>query len=218
MANALLLSERDPDALATLAMAVQHKLLSDSAGLDPVHLGQLLESRPWLGLAGQVCAPAVTWVGAVSSLWGGLPPLQSFFQLAAGLALLPREPLLRSLCTLALARRPGVVRGLIERASRDGVRAAVGPAWPALQALSAKSLCAAGPQRCLDPGPLAWVGYEDWSLVMRQGPPQLLRMVWHSLPPDDMAQGTDLASALPSHWSGEAAIEHLDAMGFAWPC
>jgi Bacterial type III secretion protein (HrpB4) len=210
-------ARHDPALLAQLAMAVQTKLYTQAAGLDPAHQATLLHDMPWLraGAPAQVSNPR--WASAVAPLWGGLPPLEALIEPLGRLALLGRGRVLASLCMLALARRPGVLRGMVERSTKDGLRNLLGASWTGLYAVGTKSSGAAIACELKDPVQWALVGYEDWKEAVGTRSEPLHRMVWWSLPPDAVAKGLPCTAPKPLHPCA-AALDNLSKEGLAWPC
>jgi hypothetical protein len=203
--------------LAQGALAFEHKLAQLPDDVHPARAAQ--PGAPWQWIAatrdrrvrGRIVARLFPRLVAP---W---PPLAQLDERASRLALLDGDAVQRQLCLLALAARPGVLRGCIDRVARSALQAALGPAFEALALASRHARISAPAAACWTPQQWACAGYLDWIGMLQPQDNALRRMARLSLPPDLARVGIDLEQArrdLPA----ATAMARLDEMGVAWPC
>jgi hypothetical protein len=179
----------DVDALVAAAARFERHLAAWGSELDPSWHDS--PAARWLTQVAQAPTKVRVHVAAaVFARWcGALPPPEALLQGVGAWALAGRAELLSRLCTLALARRPGVLRCCIDGPTRHALRRALGESFDRLreQARGGRALPADLARR----EPVAWacVGYRD---AVRAG-----LLPWRSL-----RRMTRLS--LPRRWPQEA--------------
>lgn len=148
---------------------------------------------------------------------GGLPRLERLADPLARLCLLPRVDVLARLCTLSIARRPGVLRCCIDREARARLRAALGHSFEPLMAISPHGKAVDETVAAWSPMVWACIGWADWNAVLPSSDGAVRELVRLSLPRrmlDDLADSMDV----PADRSVPAALDALHDAGVAWPC
>ena len=145
------------------------------------------------------------------------PDAQRLGEPALRLALQERGQVRRSLCALALARRPGVLRCCLERARRQRLRDALDDVFEPLVLASQGGRPV--PAEVISWSPLAWacVGYFDWLALTSPGDRLLCRLVRLSLPRRLGGHAVRRRRAPPER-AESAALQMLRQMEGAWPC
>jgi len=145
----------------------------------------------------------------------GWPLLHRWLDPSPRLALLRRGPMLRQLCTLALARRPGVLRCVVERRARQGLKEALGPNYERLLSGSGR----APADGVTEWSPLHWacIGFGDWLTVLQAEDGPVRRMVRLSLP-QGLLNVPLLRRRVPGECSVLQALQTLREHEVAWPC
>jgi len=147
----------------------------------------------------------------------GWPQLHRWLEPSPRLVLLRRGPMLRQLCTLALARRPGVLRCVVERRARQALKEALGPNHEPLRLLSVSGRAA--PDGVAEWSPLHWacVGYDDWVDMLRAEDRPVRRIVRLSLP-QKRPDAPLLRRGVLAERSVPQALQALHEHEVAWPC
>lgn len=157
----------------------------------------------------------------VPRLWGdrlgALPRLDRLADPLARLCLLPRAEVLNRLCTLAIARRPGVLRCCIDREARARLRTALGDSLEPLTAISRHGKAVDEAVAAWSPLVWACIGWSDWTAVLPPSDGAVREIVRLSMPRRMIA---DLAGsmAVPADRPVAQAVEALEDAGVRWPC
>lgn len=189
------------------------------------HLHEDVDAE-WRAELGSTCTLAGALAPAqarrlMPRLWGdrlgALPRLESLADPLARLCLLPRAEVLNRLCTLAIARRPGVLRCCIDREARARLRTALGESLEPLTAISRHGKAVDEAVAAWSPLVWACIGWSDWTAVLSPGDGAARELVRLSLPRQMIA---DLAGsvAVPADRPVAVAIEALEDAGARWPC
>ncbi|NRF72446.1 hypothetical protein HLB44_36405 [Aquincola sp. S2] len=205
--------EHDPAALAAWARGLECKLEQ-----LPQHLHDPARA-PWAAWLAQLpTGPARRRVAArlFEQHVAPLPPLDRLSDRDARVALLPRETLLRQLCMLALARRPGVLRCCVDGRTRAGLRSMLGDAFDALVSVGQNGR--APPEHTMRWTPMHWScqGYYDWAGLLAQGDQALRRIVRLSLPPDLL--DVRRAQLPPADLRAAPAVGIMNDLSLEWSC
>lgn len=206
--------------LAALAQSVEHKLRFFYTDLDPYRAEALRQAWPFIALLSNPATANAyehkVWLKMTVQQCGGVPPLMDFSHAAARLALLPRAEIHTQLCTLAIARRPGVIRCCIDKQTRLTIRSALGPAFIAVNKLARSS-------KPVSPLVTHWpilhwacVGYRDWHDSLAPKVPAIHQLVAHSLPESMLSEVMESVSE-PAEHGANFAVELLAAQGLSWP-
>lgn len=206
--------------LAELAQSVEYKLRFFDTDLDPDRAKALRQAWPFIAsLSNPATASAcerTAWLKITVQQCGGIPSLMEFTHAAAKIALLSRAEIHTQLCTLAVARRPGVIRCCIDKETRLALRSALGPAFIALNALARSS-------KPVSPLVMHWsalrwacIGYRDWHDTLAPKVPTIHQLVAHSLPELMLSEVTESPPELAEH-GADVALELLAEQGLSWP-
>ena len=205
-----------PAALATWAQALEQKLAHLHEQLDPAHHARSMQTWQWLA---QLPAGAARRRLAARLFEQHVAPLPDLARMAdrhARVALLPREQILRQLCMLALARRPGALRCCIERQARQDLQAQLGAGYERLMSVSCGGR--APPEHTTRWTPMHWscVGFFDWAALLHSSDRALRRLVRLSLPLGLL----DVRRKRPQHsdLKSDRAVQVLDQLGLEWSC
>ncbi len=209
--------DANPAELAAWARAFEDKLSTLAAHADPERLRHA--SPPWACVASLPDRNARQRIAArlfVRDV-GPLPRLSRLLDRNARLVLLDRESLMRHLCALALARRPGVLRCCVAREVRARLRRALGCAFDAL--MSASHLGRARPESVTNWTPVHWtcVGYFDWTHLLEKDDSALRRIVRLSLPSTLLGMQA-LRRLAPADFTAQRAVELMVEHGVEWSC
>jgi len=209
----------EPEQLAAWAVSFDGKLRGLVDDLDASWQDELLGSWGFLDAMPPESAAAL-W----PRLWrdrlapdGGLPALGRFADPLPRLGLLPRGELLQRLCTLALARRPGVLRCCIDRAVRAPLQRALGDSFAPLAAMSAQGRPVEAAQAAWSPVQWACVGFADWSAALTAADRPVRELVRWSLPRaavDEVLAGAPVAAER----NVAASLAALAQADMEWPC
>jgi hypothetical protein len=204
--------------LAAWAVSFDGKLRGLVDDLDASWQDELL--GPWAFLE---ALPPESAASLWPRLWrdrmapeGGLPALGRFADPLPRLGLLPRGELLQRLCTLALARRPGVLRCCIDRTVRAPLQRALGEHFAPLAAMSARGRPVEAGQAAWTPVQWACVGFSDWSAALSADDGPVRQMVRWSLP--RTAVDEVLASPVAAERNVAASLAALAEADVEWPC
>ncbi|SEK24887.1 type III secretion protein (HrpB4) [Roseateles sp. YR242] len=205
--------------LAGWAVAFDAKLCGLAEDLDTSWRQALL--GPWSFLdAMPPERAAVLW----PRLWrdrlaheGHWPALGRFDDPLTRLCLLPRGDLLQRLCTLALARRPGVLRCCIDRSVRAPLQRALGDTFSVLSTFSPQGRPVDAAQAAWSPVQWACVGFADWSAALAGDSRLITTLVRWSLPRQALDQVLD-AAPVPAERPVAAALAALGQAEVTWPC
>lgn len=206
-----------PEELARLARTLGEKLERLAADTDPERLRLLQSAVERPGKPTQTAGCGASSRAAMQRVFleqiGGLPALASFLNPAARLALMQREHIHGRLCALALACRPGALRGCVDKATRKALQTMVGDAWEPLCSLSRRG-GAASPTRA-QRSPMDWasVGYADWREALLPRASVLHRLVGLSFP-----EGSLAAPVEPADLPAPDAVREMAVEGLSWPC
>ena len=207
-----------PEQLAAWAVSFDGKLRGLVDDLDASWQDELL--GPWAFLE---ALPPESAAALWPRLWrdrmapgGGLPALGRFADPLPRLGLLPRGELLQRLCTLALARRPGVLRCCIDRTVRAPLQRALGEHFAPLAAMSARGRPVEADQAAWTPVQWACVGFSDWSAALSADDGPVRQMVRWSLP--RAAVEEVLASPVAAERNVAASLSALAEADVEWPC
>ena len=205
---------------AALARAVERKLQRLHTDLDPDRAKVFRLTWPFFPSfedTKTISSQSSNLISKVLiSRCGGLPQLTEFNPSAARLALLSRAEIHAQLCILAIARRPGVLRCIVDKQTRQSMQAALGSALFALNALGRSS------QRVVSVSAnwqaLRWVciGFRDWQEAIAPQTPTIHQMIALSLP-EAMLLEVLAAPIEPAEHGAVAALELLKTQGIAWP-
>lgn len=203
--------------LADWAQAFDQRLQGLADDLDPSWRAAL--SAQWSVLAHLPDDAARRRFTAqmVSAQCGGWPPLQRWLEAPPRLALLHRPELLRQLCTLALARRLGVLRCAVEREVRQGLKEALGPNFEPLSTLAEQGRAVADAAVAWSPLHWACVGYGDWLALLQPEDDVVRRIVRLSLPRGLLNMPQQRQQARGER-SAAQALAALHDLGVDWPC
>lgn len=148
---------------------------------------------------------------------GALPRLERMADPLARLCLLPRAEVLNRLCTLSIARRPGVLRCCIDREARARLRTALGDSLTPLTAISRHGKAVDEAVAAWSPLVWACIGWADWTAVLPPTDGAVRELVRLAMPRRMIA---DLAGsmAVPADRPVTQAIEALEDAGVRWPC
>ncbi len=156
------------------------------------------------------------WTGHLRQT-GGLPSLRRFADPLTRLSFLPRGELLHRLCTLALARRPGVLRCCIDRSVRAPLQRALGDSFEALSVMSRRGKPVDASTASWSPVVWACVGFSDWSARLMPQDQAVRRIVELSMPrtllADVLAQ-----PEVPADRDVPDSLAALADAGVNWPC
>jgi hypothetical protein len=133
------------------------------------------------------------------------------------LALAGREAVVRNLCALALACRPGAVRCCIDRTAKQALAAVLGELFGVLQASSPHGRAVRHDVAAWSPLHWACLGYLDWLKLVGPEEPLLRRVVHMSLPRHLLGMATRRRWARRER-APRAALQALHEAGGAWPC
>lgn len=205
------------DKLAELALALEAKVAAMPEHLDPARRQNPASS--WSRLV-DVDDPLVRrrltarlFLTRVAA-W---PSLNRLADPVSRLVLLPREALVAQLCALALARRPGAIRCLVDRVARIPFEDVLGTAFERLQSIAAQGSVMPEPVTRWTPMHWACVGYFDWVRLMQRNDQPLRRIVRMSLPPGLLAMQRKQRIAR-ADVSAPQALQRLAELGVPWPC
>lgn len=208
-----------PEQLAAWAVSFDGKLRGLVDDLDASWQDELL--GPWSFLE---ALPTESAAALWPRLWrdrmapeGGLPALGRFADPLLRLGLLPRGELLQRLCTLALARRPGVLRCCIDRTVRAPLQRALGEHFAPLVAMSTHGRPIEAGQAAWTPVQWACVGFADWSAALSADDGPVRQLVRWSLP---RAAVDEVLSAAPvaAERTVAVSIAALAQAEVTWPC
>ena len=206
-----------PDALASFALSLQHKLLHLPQHLDG-SWKSLFDAR-WPFLGELAAHPGCQRLQAdlFVAQGGGVPGGNDLAAPHVQLALLARPRVVRSLAVLALAGRPGVLRCAVEREARRALREWLDAAYEPLLAHSARG-------RPVSHQVLGWtethwacLGYHDWAALLRPQDSLWRRMVRVSLPRGLLGMRKRRRLA-PADVKVRQALQVLSDAGVQWPC
>ena len=208
--------DADPDQLADCAREFEAKLMALATHADPERLQRRF---PLWACVATWSDPGV--VRRVSDRLfaldiGALPPLGRLLDRHARLALLDRESLLRQLATLALARRPGVLRSCVAREARGDLRRVLGDAFDALMSISQLGRPRSERVAHWTPGHWAWVGYFDWTGLLQNDDAALRRTVRMSLPATLFSMKN--LRLVAADFSQDDALALMADHGMEWSC
>ncbi|WP_374568180.1 hypothetical protein [Ideonella sp.] len=148
---------------------------------------------------------------------GGLPPLERLAEPLPRLCLLPRTEVLSRLCTLAIARRPGVLRCCIDRDARAHLRAALAASFEPLMVVSRLGKPVDSTVANWSPVVWACIGWADWCAALPPADGLARELVRLSLP-RRMLDGLAGSVGVPAERQVPQAIEMLAEAGVVWPC
>ena len=206
-----------PDAFASLALSLQHKLQHLQQHLDG-SWAPLFEARwPFLGELAAHPACARLQADLFLAQGGGVPHASDLAAPQVQLALLARPRVIRSLAMLALAGRPGVLRCAVERETRRALCEWLDTAYEPLVAHSARGRPV--PHEVLDWTEVHWacVGYHDWVALLRRHDSLWRRIVRVSLPRGLLGMRRRRRIA-PADLKVRQALQGLVDAGVPWPC
>ncbi|UXH78285.1 type III secretion protein HrpB4 [Roseateles amylovorans] len=204
---------------ASWALAFGHKLQGLIDDLDAEWREEVM--TPWAFVDAMPEADARRlmprlWSGRLRAA-GGLPRLRRFADPLTRLCLLPRGDLLHRLCTIALARRPGVLRCCIDRSVRAPLQRALGDSFDALAAMSRSGKPVDAATANWSPVVWACVGFADWSAQLAPEDDAVRQIVQLSMPRTLLAD----VLAQPDVPADRGVTESLAALadaGVNWPC
>lgn len=208
-----------PEQLAAWAVSFDGKLRGLVDDLDASWQDELL--GPWSFLD---ALPPESAAALWPRLWrdrmapsGGLPALRRFADPLPRLGLLPRGELLQRLCTLALARRPGVLRCCIDRTVRAPLQRALADNFAPLVAMSARGRPVEAEQAAWSPVQWACVGFADWSAALSAQDEPVRQLVRWSLP-RAAVDGVLAAAPVAAERNVAVSIAALAEAEVEWPC
>ena len=205
-----------PFDLAQAALALEHKLAALSEHMDPrrLHAGSA-----WAAIDRLPDAPLRRRLAARVFLQrvGPWPALARLHDRPARLVMLDGPGIVRQLCLLALAGRPGALRGCVDREVRTGLQAALGPAWDTLATVAERGRIVGQAATAWTPLHWACLGYCDWTGLLQRGDSALRRLVRLSLPPGLLGVRRRLRALQPDLPPAQA-LALLDELGLEWPC
>lgn len=150
-----------PRELAAVARAFETRLSSLDASADPQWRDHF--EGVYGALPATITAPGSRrgQLAVFEALCGPVPDVETLVTPVGQWSLLPRDELLSRLCTLALARRPGILRSCVRRTARLALAGMVGNAYEPLRELSFTGPNVPG--QVAERPPLDWaiVGYQD---------------------------------------------------------
>lgn len=208
-----------PEQQAAWALAFGHKLQGMIDDLDAEWREEVM--APWAFVE---ALPESAARRLMPRLWAGhlggataLPSLRRFEDPLTRLCLLPRGELLHRLCTLALARRPGVLRCCIDRSVRAPLQRALGDTFDALAVMSRSGR----PVDAVTAGwsPVVWacVGYADWSARLKAEDEAVRRIVRLSVPRGLLDEVMEQPPVAAERGVPETLAALAEA-GVEWPC
>ena len=210
-------TEAAPEAVASFALSLQHKLLQLQQHLDGSWTPLFEDRWPFLRELGERSAAARLGADLFLAQAGGVPPACDVAAQPVQLALLPRPRVVRSLAVLALAGRPGVLRCAVGREARQGLRDMLDTAYEPVLGCS-------GSGRPVPHEVLGWtethwacVGYHDWTSLLRPQDSLWRRMVRVSLPRGLLGMRKRRRMA-PADLKVRQALQVLAQAGVPWPC
>jgi hypothetical protein len=203
--------------LVRCALAFEHKLHGMADDLDPEWQEALQPQWGFLDELHSGAARRQALVRVLGARLGGLPALRRLLEPAPQLALLDRPSLLKRLCILALARRPGMLRCCIERPVRHALQSALGDDFDTLVALSRSG--SPYHHESIGWSPMEWActGYFDWATMLLDDDAALRRIVRLSLP-RGLLHTIDEYRPVPAQIKPIRALGALAEAGLAWPC
>lgn len=208
-----------PEQLAAWAVAFDGKVRGLVDDVDASWEDELLAAWGFLdGLSAEQVGPL--W----PRLWrdrlktrGGWPPLGRFAEPMPRLGLLSRGDLLHRLCTLALARRPGVLRCCIDRSVRAPLQRALGDTFTPLMTMSARGRPVEAELASWTPVQWACVGFADWTAGLGPDDDAVREIVRWSLPRAAL-DGVLEAAPVPAERDLPEAMTALAEAEVTWPC
>jgi len=206
-----------PHALAAWLAELQAKLFSLPEHLDEAWHPLIVERWPFLAQVIDGTAQGRLLGVLLLQDSRGAPPAQRLSLPEVRLALQDRAAIQRSLCALALARRPGVLRCCIDREARGSLRDALGELFDPLARLGLRGRPVSAEVAVWSPLHWACMGYMDW-LELLVGDDRLFRRIVRlSLPPQLLAMPKRRRQAR-AEFAPAQAVQALKDMEVAWPC
>jgi len=151
----------NPRELAAVARAFEARLGRLDESVDPQWRDHFEDV--FGGLPATIAAPGSQrgQLAVFEALCGPLPDVETLVTPVGRWSLLSRDELLSRLCTLALARRPGILRSCVRRSARVALADMVGNAYEPLRELPFTSPNVPGQVAERPPMDWAIVGYHD---------------------------------------------------------
>jgi hypothetical protein len=205
-----------PASLAAACRALEAALQSLPARMHASWQAPLAARWPVLDVVADEAARGRLAARLLVDECGGMPPADAVMLPEASVATADVATLLRNLCVLALACRPGALRCCVEREAKAALMRAVGNAGDALWSLSGQGRPVSSESAGWLPLEWACLGYVDWLLLPAGCHRLLRRLLAVSLPCGLLGMARrrgahrDVAPA--------AALRMLRDAGGAWPC
>lgn len=199
-----------------VAIALQRRIDAAWAEMDPSW--RQLACRRWPFVEHFAVARRERWTSRLLLLGHGpVPPAPRLLAPEARLGLLSRDAQRRSLCLLAVARRPGLLRCCLERQARSSLREMLGAAYDRLVPLAQGGGGIGAEAASWSPLHWACVGFFDWAKLTRAEDRLLLRLVRLSLP--DRLLGMQVRrQQAPGQVTRADALKALREVDVEWPC
>jgi hypothetical protein len=208
-------SSNSAPALAAACGRFQAALEGAAGGAHPTWLPAMAQRWPFLSFVTEEAPRARLLARALAG--AGLPDPLLLAAPDGQLACMAPGQRMRSLCVLALARRPGVLRCCVEKESRVALKGAVGDAAGPLAALSDGGRAVPHHVTTWTPQHWACTGFLDWCELPAGRDRLLRRLVGVSLP-RGLLDMTRRRRAAPPDCSSAGALAALSEAGGAWPC
>lgn len=209
-------ADLDPAAAAELAgFARQLELRLAALGddLDPEQAAEGLERQRCLDALPDAPRARLAARWRLADL-GGTLPLAELRAPLVRLALQARAEALRSLCVLALAARPGVLRCCIDRTAREAMRSALGELFGLLAERRGRAVDA--DQARWSPVRWACLGFIEWQAALPPSASVYARLV-RCMVPLPLLQAVGRDDDAPPELSVAQALAELQARGCRWP-
>ena len=148
---------------------------------------------------------------------GSIPDVARLKDPVTHLVLHDRPHMLQKLCILALCRRPGVLRCVIDKQARHMLKQALDDAFDPLMTLSSRGRAVKQEVALWSPVHWACIGYGDWASMLLEEDHALRRIVRFSLPQQLLGM-TQYRRLVSGDIKPLQAIKLLEEIGVAWPC
>jgi hypothetical protein len=206
-----------PHALAAWLAGLQAKLFSLPEHLDDSWHGPIVERWPFLAQVLDTAAQGRLLGVLLLQDCRGTPPAQRLSLPEVRLALQDRAAIQRSLCALALARRPGVLRCCIDREARDSLRDALGALFEPLARLGQRGRPVSAEVAVWSPLHWACMGYVDW-LELLEGDDRLFRRIVRLSLPQQLLAMPKRRRQARAEFAPAQAVQALKDVEVGWPC